>query len=75
MGRVGEHLMTVRAPYYEKIKRNQKTVEARLFHKSYKKYKVGDELVFRRWKTSTNSARKIITGIQEYARSHYHFIL
>ena len=53
---------------YEQIKLNEKTVEARLFYPSYKKYKVGHEIVFRRYKGSPNSVRRIITAIRDYGR-------
>ena len=70
MRRIGEHLMIVRAPYDKQIDLNEKTVEARLFYDSYKKYKVGEEIVFRKLKGSASSVRRIITAIEDYARSH-----
>ena len=70
MRRIGEHLMIVRAPYYKQIDLNEKTVEARLFYDSYKKYKVGEEIVFRKFKGSASSVRRIITAIEDYVRSH-----
>ena len=66
MRRIGEHRMIVRDPYYKQIEANEKTVEARLFYDSYKTYKVGQEIVFRRYKGSANSVRRIITAIEDY---------
>ena len=68
--RRGEHRMIVRPPYLDQIDRNKKTVEARLFYDSYKKYKVGEEIVFRKSKGCASSVRRIITAIEAYARSH-----
>ena len=58
--------MIVRDPYYKQIEANEKTVEARLFYDSYKKFKVGQEIVFRKYKGSPNSVRRIITAIEDY---------